>query len=731
MNVENERGSAIAAAIAAIVDERRTRADALESRFANAAARAAALETLGEVAASTASTLDEATRPLAEELATHARQAAAALRQTRTDVDRLTQRWRKGLVTVGVAGVAKMGKSTLLQSISGLPNDLIPADSGVPLTGARSRIVSRPGGGRATVRFLSRDEFLRTVVGGFYRDLGFGGHPTWSEFLNSLPPLPPESSARERTNYGSLKSIQAKAPQVAEYLDAPPREIPHSDVRGYILKRDGDRELAAYLAVREVELHTPFPSVTSPHVSVIDLPGLGDLTMDFAQTLLDTTRQEVDVVIYVKMPSETGDQWSETDVRVFDTVERALAPKPLADAMHILLNDNGTNGEIIGKLSASPPEACAGCDLTATSARDARRVHEELFHPLLQRLAQRLPTLDRAAAEGVGVDAERAISATAAAWAELKPRLVSGGRDGAVQFNPLKRAFLEDLKNQLEEMLDEYRPDGRAADEAVTIRMQVEAACRESVAAARNEFPGDLTPESLLRAERSRGAWEPVATDAMHAQRAAFSNTLSTELQRRLTIIADGVRRSLVERLRQTKLDNVFGPGLDPRAVLTTMADHADEAGCEKIAGGMRFLAGFTFGYQDSLHPGVRKHLSRLDPRSARRTQQDLAAANLTEKAPEAAATVVLNFLENCQREAAAEVAKELRGAEDRVPWAVFAALEEFNDRLIRSHGHEDEWDRLLEPRRHVIWPEQYADIAAAVETEARLTTAADAALAA
>ena len=715
----------IAARLAEIVADRKRRADDLEAERSADRVRSRALRDLADRAEEIAA---EQTGELASaigRLSAAAAEASTALADGVAKVDALTARWRSGRVTVGVAGVARQGKSTLLQSVSGLSGDLIPADDGLPLTGARSQIVARPGPAAARVEFLSEAEFLRTVVGGFYSRLNLGPPPTWSQFMDGPPPLPEGSTAADRTGYENLRTVRGKADAVRPLLGAPPRDVPVGEVRSYILKRDGDRDLAAYLAVKQMTLLTPFPSIASPHVSLIDLPGLGDLSMDFAATLLDTTRREVDAVVYVKMPSKDGDQWSETDVAVFDVVERAMRPRSLPESMTVLLNLNGSNDAIAGKLRDSLPEAYAGCPLVLASAKDPAAAQAQVFLPVLRNLAENLPSLDARAAEDAVSGVGEASASVDAAWAELGPLLDRGVGDGATQFHKPFRAFLRNLKVSLDGLLQEYHPEG-PAEAAVALREEVRTACSESLAEATAAFPAHMTAEWLTEAKAEAGAWGNVVRDGMRVARTGFGHALAAGTERRLNALIERVRGELVARFRETPLGNIMGPGLDSTAVLLRLADEAAAERAAGVAEGMRFLANFRVGYHDMLHPAVRRNLKRLDPNAEVNPVGQLPDSELTKS--DRPGEMLLAFLQTYYAEAAADAGRSLERAEADVPWAVYATLEEFVDRLVRSGDHEEEWMRLLEPRRHEIFPGEYAEVAGAIAVRNALTGAAAAA---
>ncbi len=57
----------------------------------------------------------------------------------------LLSRFGKNTINIGVAGKTGMGKSTFLQAITGLNDQIIPTSAGEPCTGAKSKILHHEG----------------------------------------------------------------------------------------------------------------------------------------------------------------------------------------------------------------------------------------------------------------------------------------------------------------------------------------------------------------------------------------------------------------------------------------------------------------------------------------------------------------------------------------------------------------------------------------------------------
>src|SRR3954452_2856087 len=91
-----------------------------------------------------------------------AAEALAALAVTRARVSRHT-------VNIGVSGRARNGKSTLLQSLSGLDDEQIPTGRGQPVTAVRSRIFHSDTARSARLTMHNTVSFCAEVVGPYFQ----------------------------------------------------------------------------------------------------------------------------------------------------------------------------------------------------------------------------------------------------------------------------------------------------------------------------------------------------------------------------------------------------------------------------------------------------------------------------------------------------------------------------------------------------------------------------------
>ena len=249
-----------------------------------------------------------------------------------------------------MVGRARQGKSRLLQSLTGLTTTEIPDGDRQHCTGVRSTIRHNPD--MATygeVYFYSELSFLNDVIAPYYEKLNLGAKPNnLVEFASkSLPPLPENlpGYAEPGAMYEHLTRYHNNIDKYVGLLNSPPRRISSEEIREYVAQDtvDGERIFFNYLAVKEVKITCSFPNSEVGQIALVDMPGLGDTGVGDEGRLIKTLSQDIDAVLFVRMPSAKGDYWTDVDVRLYDTARTAIIDLPLDLWSFMILNQTNAN----------------------------------------------------------------------------------------------------------------------------------------------------------------------------------------------------------------------------------------------------------------------------------------------------------------------------------------------------------------------------------------------------
>ena len=132
------------------------------------------------------------------------------LGDVRAQLETLLGRVRRETVNIGVIGVTKAGKSTLLRTITELPETVIPTTRFRPTTAAASRIYHTPGAPSAVLDLHTWESFRDSYLAALHREAG----------LTDVPTTPEEFSRHRYAAPGTIESGPAGTDDVVRKLIA-------------------------------------------------------------------------------------------------------------------------------------------------------------------------------------------------------------------------------------------------------------------------------------------------------------------------------------------------------------------------------------------------------------------------------------------------------------------------------------------------------------------------------
>ena len=258
--------------------------------------------------------------------------ASEILRKIESEQDRLRklqERFSKKDITIAVLGRARQGKSTILQSLSGLESNLIPGGSGLCGTASVSHITNTDQDQvSATVQFYNRDDFFATTILPYFHSLGLTPVPkTLAEFeVSPLPVFNQNGNAMANARYQKLREYRDNISQYNYLLTGVSRQVEPGDIYEYVTQYSENRQSAykyllatyKYLAVKQIEITCRFPSPNLGKLTLIDMPGVGDLGIINEEKRISALMDKVDLFLFVRKPDPLGDEWSSVDLDLYN-----------------------------------------------------------------------------------------------------------------------------------------------------------------------------------------------------------------------------------------------------------------------------------------------------------------------------------------------------------------------------------------------------------------------------
>ncbi|MFG2292121.1 hypothetical protein [Streptomyces sp. NPDC048603] len=625
------------------------------------------------------------------------------------EIEAVAARFRRPTLNVGVIGRARQGKSRMIRSLTGLPEEVIPTGDGAFCTGVTSVIRHEDGiGTQAQVFLHSERSFLHDVIAPYYAELGLGAPPAaLDRFAGPLPAEPPGGSATDGSRYGHLAEFHSALPEYRELLRAAsPHSVPAGEIRRFVAQadeKDAER-YHAFRAVRQVRITTHFAHQDWTGLALVDLPGIGDTNLQDAQRIVAALKDEIDVVVFVRRPDALGDGIGEYDHGLYDHVREGLPDVSLEQCSFLIVNrctgpqgDNSANAErMLEQWLPASRFAVAGAHIADCSRP------EEVAGVMDRVLDHLLAHVDDLDGQYLAARTERLaeLRGRVAALVVQAGRLADLAQPSEVWFLPFTTLFKEassGLATALAAYVRELREEREYADTAL-------ADAVDAVLDAAQRDPGHPTVEQIVvRAD---------AEDGLSVAYGKYLNESRARLSRRF-LECDTALHSTTGGMQRRIADILKGPGgLGPlseaegAAFLEALAGRIPkvrERGESEIRYALGLLAGFGLSYRGMLQHRVRACLDGL--------HADTPAMRFPE-GPVPTAGQVREMLEVCYDESLYACRAELHKALAEPSAAVFSIVEEFYDRVVTAAGAADEWLVFYQDARAEIWPGRFAALA-------------------
>ncbi|NES04393.1 MAG: hypothetical protein F6K22_17080 [Okeania sp. SIO2F4] len=627
---------------------------------------------------------------------------------------KLKTRFSRDTLNIGVVGRARQGKSRLLQSLTGLTAAEIPDGSGQHCTGVRSTIHHNPAFETSgEVWFYNERSFLDEVIMPYYDQLKLGAKPiTLEEFASKpLPELPANQNGAEvGAKYEHLRGSHINIDKYRHLLrESSPRRITKEEIREYVAQDNlaGERIYYNYLAVQEVKIVCNFPNSEVGQIALVDLPGLGDTGIGDEERLLKTLGQDIDLVLFVRMPKSSGDFLGDVDVILYDIARSALVDLPLEKWSFMVFNATDSNS-VLGDNSNLCKQLAADLgnkhinvsESVIADCANPDEANEKILDRVLSYLAANITSLDREYASSCQERLQQ-IQSTVNAEVEKAKNALGQARQPAetAQFEVLFENIWEELTSGLEGLLRDLSKEvdkyDRDFQESVNMALQE---CRDDTGVP-------SSPEEIQKKRDQEKSYENAYNIYLNEIRAYLSQkflSLDEGLKRSLNRVKSQVTEVLVEKGR-------LGNFAESRAaefieaIATLIPEQLIGGEPSKLKYGFKILAEFELSYRGFVQHRIRKCLDGLTP------DKTTLKLKLSKSASDEEIQMqIMNNLKTLQGEAVYQCENALEDLLSEPSQAGFAIVEEFLDRVLRAKGVKIEWRIFLNQERSAVWPEEF-----------------------
>ena len=273
-------------------------------------------------------------------------------------LDHLKKRFDRDTINVGVAGVTHAGKSTLLQAISGLDNEVLPKavkgdNYSQPTTATRSQIYNGAKG--AEIEFRTESDYLEFVneyveklvsvsIPKFYSTSDFGNFD-FAAYDEQV------KIGNESDNYKRLRGIQEAFKYFHPLLTGRIQTISGNDfdqLKKFVKYSYNKAEDRLYPAVKNIKICNTFSGIDPElKLGLIDLPGFGE-NDNVDKIMIKGLENDVDFAILIIRPTNANDGLMKEGRANFDRineVQKGISKR--SDFLSILLNKDLSLGDLL------------------------------------------------------------------------------------------------------------------------------------------------------------------------------------------------------------------------------------------------------------------------------------------------------------------------------------------------------------------------------------------------
>ncbi|CAD5978706.1 dynamin family protein [Planktothrix agardhii] len=615
------------------------------------------------------------------------------IRENLTSLGRLRGRFSRKTLNIGVIGRMRQGKSTLLQSLTGLKNEVIPALPGKACTAARSTIFHQQGNlTTAEIQFHDHDSFLREVIIPYYEKLGLMPIPSSLEAFvhGEISSLPLGANQTNINIYNRLKDdYHTNGKKYQEYLRRGLLNIQDlSQISNYVAQKYEDSQLINHecLAVKHVKISCEFPFDEIGAIALVDVPGLGDFRLGDESLVIEALAQEVDFILFICKPSKDGANFVQSDTQLYDLANKSLNDLPSRSILVLNVDRDGKNQDSCLSMKQdinSENVKMPVLDCVIADCSSPEEANNKVLQAVLDNLRSNVTQLDRKYAEQKIADLQASLIELKQQLQSLQVALPDIDDDEIFsRYQNVFDSFWTTITNEMTELQNELIQIRDLPDKNLENQIQkVLDDCRTN-----KEMPSSKDVEKLGN-----------QLGALGAAYIKLLIELRTNLSRKFLDIEQGLTES-IEKIKDKVADVLvdkcgLGGLAKPRGAefLAEVSSQIPEQYAE-LKKGFEILSEFNLSYRGLIQHRIRLQLDPLTPNKAPVLKQGAnaedAVAQLTE--------LYHGTLFNCEN--------ALTGFLSEPSQASFAIVEEFSDRVLRAKNAKKEWNLFLYKKKRQIW---------------------------
>ena len=635
------------------------------------------------------------------------------------ECERMEKRFNRDTINISVVGRARQGKSRLLQSISGLSNEVIPASNGGDCTGAKSVISNQDCKTYAKVTFYSELELVEQVQK--YLDaLGITRHigsisqiGILKSEVEAFEQMLSAKSGKIQSLFQHFKKYVLHFDAYASYIGTVIDQVPEECIRNYVAQYDVNmRATYAFLAVKEVCIYTAFPVSDAGRIVLVDTIGLGDTSLGIREKMIQTLRDDSDAAVLVRLPSANGDSIRVEDDELYDLIREAMGTEALNKWLFFALNvcdELGNHNSGIAMENALKGRKLNYAFIKKVNCGDRCDVERELLLPILEYLTKNLSDVDNSLLQHANTLFADAFQKYFDLCSKVG-NILNGNFKQAMKAGRLFDGLYQQLhfSHRLKELDDKYNIYSGGNAKCEELQDEIKGILRN----IKDACPSREVLIDRLKAGAKGTNPTQIYIDAVDATRAAIIDQFETISQKAIQVLQERLKNEIIAIMRSED------GGLLNRIPLD-LEDDADNVGwlaafiSQKLGDfpllkeSLERVLNFKLGIEGALQHYVRMSLRTLDTE-----RPDFKLPSFSMRPEEDADIIRKEILLSMP-----VIASELMAAIDQhilpIPYESFhTEIRKLRDRLFYNEEYIAEMKELYRDNIAYIWKEEIKAVA-------------------
>ena len=342
--------------------------------------------------------------------------------QYREKLNMLRDRFSRKSIHISLVGRARMGKSLVIQQITGLDSSIIPSSDGSDCTGTKSSITnSNSSEITAEITFYTEYELIN-IINTYLEEILHNK----SKFISSISQISSldVNSIKLDCSIGKVEQYLAHLKKYVDHIGefasnlGRTIRVPKEDIEKYVAQyshADSSIKYFNFLGVKSVNINTKFPCSEAGKIVLLDTIGIGTTSLGDEKGMLDVVEKDSDAIIFMFRPDALGPRVGAEQVDAIDKIAKKVgleyAKEMLFWVINKVVDGKGKNIEYIsGVIDQINSSSWPVSEVFQVDCKDPAEVEQKLLIPILNKISSNIESVDNLIVEGARSSGLKAFS---------------------------------------------------------------------------------------------------------------------------------------------------------------------------------------------------------------------------------------------------------------------------------------------------------------------------------